>query len=239
MHQTVNRIKLLCEHLAIKENVVCLLHYGSVKQKEDYNSHSDLDFHLVVKHLDRDTLTEIKETFSFSNKIDLTYLTLAEIEYQDKIIFQNGNQGLYFMHVLACSETLVGENIYQKLVDKLDAEKVKRSVIEKIRYYLWLLRRNYVFECDAKVFRKYLTRILKDILIVDGVIDYQNISKHNNRQLINLFVDENDKHLSTSQIKLIISINSLEEIQTPDYEGLLTFFTQLINTFVCNNSDII
>lgn len=239
MTQTTNHIKILCENLTIKDNIVCLLHYGSVKQKEDYSSNSDLDFHLVVKQLDRKNLAEIKDVFGFSDKVDLTYQTVDEIEYENKIIFQNGNQGLYFMHVLASSEALVGENIYKQLVHKLDPIKVKRSVIEKIRYYLWLLRRNYVFEHNAKVFKKYFTRILKDILIVDGIIDYHNISKHNNRQLLNIFVEENVDNLSTSEIKLITSINSLEELKNPDYEGLLVFFTQLINKFVWSNLNII
>lgn len=239
MHQTTNHIKILCENLAIKDNIVCLLHYGSVKQKEDYNTNSDLDFHLVVKRLDAKSLTDIKDVFSFSDKVDLTYQTVDEIEHENKIIFQNGNQGLYFMHVLASSEALVGENIYKKLIDKLDPIKVKRSVIEKIRYYLWLLRRNYIFERNTKVFKKYFTRIIKDILIVDGVIDYHNISEHNNRQLLNMFIEENTHDLSALEIKLISSINSLEELKNPDYEGLLVFFTQLINKFVWNNLNII
>jgi hypothetical protein len=47
-----NQVKLLCAQMPIRENIVCLLHYGSVKQKEDFNSDSDLDFHLVLKRID-------------------------------------------------------------------------------------------------------------------------------------------------------------------------------------------
>jgi hypothetical protein len=132
----INQVKLLCEKMPIKNNTICLLHYGSVKQKEDFNKNSDLDFHLVLKEITEETLTEIKDIFGFSSKIDLSIHSIDEVVQNNKIYFQNGNQGLYFMHILASSEVLVGENIYIDLIKKIDKEKSNNSIIEKMRYYI-------------------------------------------------------------------------------------------------------
>ena len=36
-----NQVKILCEQMPIRQNVVCLLHYGSVKQKEKFRKGSN------------------------------------------------------------------------------------------------------------------------------------------------------------------------------------------------------
>jgi hypothetical protein len=126
-----HQVKILCEQMPIRENIVCLLHYGSVKQKEDFNSDSDLDFHLVLKRIDAKALKEIKNIFGFSTKIDLSFHAVDEIIYKDNIVFQNGNQGLYFLHVLCSAEILVGQNIYLNLISKLQHEQVKKIHFRK------------------------------------------------------------------------------------------------------------
>ncbi len=237
MSSSVQRVKLLCENLDIKSNIICLLHYGSVKQREDFTNTSDLDFHLVLKNLNSTTLVQIKEIFGFSNKIDLTYLTLDEVICGDQIIFNNGNQGIYFMHILASSEILVGENIYKKLILKANESKINRSIIEKVRYYIWLLRRNFVFENDILIHKKYFVRILKDILILQKIINYENISKFNNRQIISLFIENN--HLEVNEIVLINSLINLENVKSPKIPETLTLFKKFIDNIVWKNLEII
>lgn len=85
-----NQVKILCEQMPIRQNIVCLLHYGSVKQEEDFSDHSDLDFHLVLKRIDAHVLRDIKDIFGFSQKIDLSVHALDEIVYDGNLIFQNG-----------------------------------------------------------------------------------------------------------------------------------------------------
>ena len=67
-----NQVRILCEQMPIRQNIVCLLHYGSVKQKEDFTDQSDLDFHLVLKKIDEQVLRDIRDIFGFSQKIDLS-----------------------------------------------------------------------------------------------------------------------------------------------------------------------
>lgn len=233
--RTIEQVRILCEKLSISENIVCLLHYGSLKQKEDFHSNSDLDFHLVLKKIDLDTLTQIKDIFGFSSKIDLSFHSMDEIVYNNKIIFQNGNQGVYFIHVLSSSETLIGKNIYLDLVKNLDQKEVIRSIIEKIRYYLWFLRRNYVFENNLKIHKKYFIRILKDILILEGAIDYSNISLLNNRQIINLYLEKFRSKMNTQEIQLINYLFNLEDLNKPNIEELILFFTRKINKLIWKN----
>ena len=234
--KTTSQIKIRCEQMPIKDNIICLLHYGSVKQKEDFSTRSDLDFHLVLKVVDEKALQDIKDVFGFCHKIDLSFHSIDEVLYKDKIIFQNGNQGLYFMHVLSSSETLIGENIYLQMISNLDQEKVKTSVIEKIRYYIWLLRRNYVFENDLNVHKKYFIRIMKDILILEKFIDYSNISTLNARQIVNLFLEKSQDRFSIEDTQLICTLLNLELVKKPEIESLLVFFAKEVNQIVWKNT---
>ena len=185
----INQVKLLCEKMPIKDNIICLLHYGSVKQKEDFNKNSDLDFHLVLEEITEETLTEIKDIFGFSSKIDLSIHSIDEVVQNNKIYFQNGNQGLYFMHILASSEVLFGENIYIDLIKKIDKERFNNSIIEKMRYYIWNLRNNYVSgNKNLNFYKKYFIRIIMDILMIDNYINYKNISNFSNRKLVDLYI---------------------------------------------------
>lgn len=218
--------------MPIRENIICLLHYGSVKQKEDFNKQSDLDFHIVLKKIDAQTLRDIKDIFGFSNKIDISIHSLDEIIYQNNLIFQNGNQGLYFMHVLGSSETLVGENIYLDLIPKMDEDQVKKSIIEKIRYYVWLLRKNYVLGNSLRTHKKYFIRIIKDILILEKLIDYSNISTLNNRQVVHLFIEKFQHQLSKHELKLVSNLLLLEEVKNPEIEDCLVLFAKQINEIV-------
>lgn len=227
-----NQIKILCEQMPIRQNIVCLLHYGSVKQKEDFNNESDLDFHLVLKNIDAQTLRDIRDIFGFSNKIDLSFHSIDEIVYDNNLIFQNGNQGIYFMHVLASSDTLVGENIYLQLIPKINEEQVRKSIIEKTRYYVWLLRRNYVSENNLKVHKKYFIRIVKDILILEKLIDYSNISTLSNRQVVHLFIEKFQHQLNEHEISLVSNLLNLEEVKNPEIENCLVFFARKINEIV-------
>jgi len=231
----IQQVKILCETLSIKDNIICLLHYGSVKIKEDYNRNSDLDFHLVLKKIDAETLNEIKNIFSFSEKIDLSIHSLDEVIYKNNVIFQNGNQGIYFTHVLAAAEVLIGDNLYINLVNEIDIEKVNLSILEKIRYYVWLLRRNYISRNDINVFKKYSIRILKDILILEKNIDYSNIASLSSRQVVNMFVDNHKNSLSVTQMYLLVNLVNLDQIKSPEISSTIVLIAELVNKIVWEN----
>ncbi len=228
-NSVINQVRILCEQMPIRKNIVCLLHYGSVKQKEDFNDNSDLDFHIVLKEINTQSLQELKNIFSFSEKIDISIHALNEITYKNKVIFQNGSQGLYFIHVLSSSELLVGKNIYIKLISELNPSQVNKSLIEKMRYYIWLLRRNYIFNNNVKVYKKYFLRIIKDILILEKVIDYSNIATLNNRQVLYLFLEKYKNELTPTELNLISQLSVLDAVQHPEIEMYLMFFSDKIN----------
>jgi hypothetical protein len=98
-----------------------------------------------------------------------------------------------------------------------------------MRYYIWFLRRNYVFSNNIKVYKKYFIRIIKDILILEKIIDYKNIAELNNRQVVNLFLDKYQQTLSVREISLISSIINLENIMQPEIEAYLIFFAKRVN----------
>ena len=231
----INQIKILCNSMPIKDNIVCLLHYGSVKQKEDFNQNSDLDFHLVLKKIDENTLAEIKDIFGFSSKIDLSIHSIDEIVKNDKIYFQNGNQGLYFMHILASSEVLAGKNIYIDLIKKIDKKKSDNSIIEKMRYYIWNLRNNYISRNEnLSFYKKYFIRIILDILIIFNYIDYRNIANLNNRKIINLYIEKFGNELKDHELKMIIELINFDKINKPKLEKYIILFSDIVNKILWN-----
>ncbi len=232
----IEQVKLLCTEMPIKDNVVCLLHYGSIKQKEDFNKNSDLDFHLVLKEIKENTLDEIKDIFGFSSKIDLSIHSIDEVTKNNKIYFQNGNQGLYFMHILASSEVLVGKNIYINLIEKIDKNKSDNSIIEKMRYYIWNLRNNYISgNNNLNFYKKYFIRILMDILIMDNKINYKNISKFNNRNIVNLYIKKYEKTLKKDELKMLVELINLDKLKNPNLKKYIILFSKIINEILWKN----
>lgn len=222
--------------MPIKDNIVCLLHYGSVKQKEDFNRNSDLDFHLIVNEITENTLSEIKDIFGFSSKIDLSIHSIDEVVRNDKIYFQNGNQGLYFMHILASSEVLAGRNIYVDLIEKIDEQKSKNSIIEKMRYYIWNLRNNYISgNKNLNFYKKYFIRIIMDILMIDGHINYKNISIFSNRKLIDLYIEKYGDSLQNEELKMIIELINLDRIEEPALKKYIVIFSDKVNSILWKN----
>lgn len=231
----IKQVKILCESLPIKNDIICLLNYGSVKIKEDYNNNSDIDFHIVLKKINNETLSDLKNIFNFSEKIDVSIHSIDEIISKNSVIFQNGNQGVYFIHVLASAEVLLGENIYKKLITEIDDKKVTSSVIEKMRYYVWLLRRNYILKNDILVFKKYFIRILKDILILEKSINQTNISTLNSREIVNMFIDRNKDQFSVTEIFLLVNLINLDQIKNPDIENSLVLISDMVNKITWKN----
>lgn len=224
--KTVEKIKKMCETL-LGDNLICLLHYGSAKQPEDFSSNSDLDFHLVVKTLDTETLEDIKNIFFTNAKVDISIHQLDEIIFNDKLIFQNGSQGLYFIYVLANSETILGTNIYPDLIRLIDFQEVKKALLGKMRYYLWLLRQNYLSKECLSTYKKYTIRILQDILIYEEKLKPIDLKNLNKRKIISTYLDSFGLDLATQEIKIIDNLNHL--VDTKNIENILILFSKLIN----------
>jgi len=77
----------------LKDNIVCLLFYGSMCTGLSRHRLSDYDFHLVFKNIDENSLRKLKEILSDFGNLDLSIHQLNEIINQDgAICFQNGTQ---------------------------------------------------------------------------------------------------------------------------------------------------
>lgn len=95
-------LKNTLENSSILTDIICLLFYGSAKNKEDFHEHSDYDFHIVIKEYNLGNLTILKSILSKFKYLDISIQSLAEIQNQEKqIIFQNGRQGIYFINMFS------------------------------------------------------------------------------------------------------------------------------------------
>jgi len=90
--------------------------------------------------------------------------------------------------VLAQAQTLFGKNLYNELVHKLSKSSVKNSLQFKIKEYLWRLRKMVIEEPPSLYFRKYALRLLKDVLLYNEILSYDNINTVDDKGIILLFI---------------------------------------------------
>ena len=206
-----------------KENIVCLLFYGSQnKEKGLGGAYSDFDFHLVLKNFSPDIIRRIKEHFLPFYPIDLSIHNLNQIEQCGHVSFQNGTQGQYFLYVLANARVLIGENIYTDLVKKVSDEDVKSSLLFKIREYNWRLKRYYLENThNAHQIIKYSYRLMLDVSLFFDLESITNIHHMDNQTVKRVF-------LSKGRVLFPeINLDPLENLEEESRELIIDIFDRI------------
>lgn len=127
---------------ALANSVACLLFFGSVQQ-EDESKHSDLDFLLVLEHLDLSGLDRLRTKLrQITTNLDIPYILAQEIP-EDLTDFKIGAHGSYFALELVDAQALVGSNPFEAKQSP-SRQSVVESLTEKIVQYLTYARRFYL-----------------------------------------------------------------------------------------------
>ncbi|HAG07961.1 MAG TPA: hypothetical protein DCK87_00050 [Desulfotomaculum sp.] len=162
-----------------KNRIICLLRYGP-KTRFDGTPPADFDFLLLLdKFQSKDYLL-----LSFFKKLNLPIEIF--VDYRDQIIlrgiknYQRGRHGSYFFKILASADTLLGRNFYKENEGKLDKNKIKSDLLYRIEEYFYRIQKSIVNEEDPSKgdIEKYLGRIVTDLLLVTGDIQFSDMHKY-------------------------------------------------------------
>jgi len=162
-----------------KNRIVCLLRYGP-KTKFDGTPPADFDFLLLLdKYQNKDYLL-----LSLFKKLNLPVEIF--IDYKDQIIskgiknYQRGRHGSYFFKILASADTLLGRNFYKENERKLDKHKINSDLLYRVEEYFYRIQKSMINEGNPikKDIEKYLGRIVTDLLLVTGDIQFSDMHKY-------------------------------------------------------------
>lgn len=189
----------------IKNQLKSVIWFGSIRNKQDVHERSDYDIQLIFDKPSEELNLSINEILQSYPFVDLSIMYMQDIyDKEGDIIFHDGTKGLFFMYVLAEGKVIYGEDVYSTIVQSLDFEEVRGSILLTIREYLSRLRVMAAFSPnDTMQFKKYSLKMFKDILVYLEKIDIQKISKLSNndaQKMINelhVFSDGSKKALNS------------------------------------------
>jgi len=168
-----------------KNRIICLLRYGP-KEKFEGSLPADFDFLLLLdKYQNNDYLL-----LSCFKKLDLPVEVF--IDYKDQIIskgiknYQRGRHGSYFFKILASAETLFGNNFYKENENQLDNNKINSDLLYRVEEYFYRIQKSVINDgkSSKSEIEKYLGRILTDLMLVTGEIQFQDMHNHHYTHII-------------------------------------------------------
>lgn len=175
-----------------KERIICILFYGTNAFNRSESKFSDYDFYIMLdKYFKEDDILIKKLASSFPDKImDITYQYLEDLEKIGWQSYQLGNHGVFYMLNFAQSILLYGYNIFQRKLILIDNEKLRESILFQIQEYFWRLDNWFLKENENALlyskYKKYIIRILVDILLFNGDISFQEINVKLYKEIIQL-----------------------------------------------------
>jgi len=179
-------------NLFSKDRIICILFYGTNAFNRSESKFSDYDFYVMFdKFLKEDDIL-IKQLINlFPNlNIDITYQYLEDLEKIGWQNYQLGNHGLFYMLNFAQSILLYGYNIFQRKLILIDNDKLRESILFQIQEYFWRLDNWFLKEDENELlysrYKKYVIRILVDILLFNGDISFQEINVKLYKEIIQL-----------------------------------------------------
>ncbi len=162
-----------------KRRIICLLQYGP-KTRFDGSPPADFDFLLLLdKYQNNDYLL-----LSRFKKLGLPIEVF--IDYRDQIIskgvknYQRGRHGSYFFKVLSSADILLGNNFYKENENQLDNNKINLDLLYRVEEYFYRIQKNVINDkrSNKNEIEKYLGRILTDLLLVTGEIQFHDLHNY-------------------------------------------------------------
>jgi len=179
-------------NLFSKDRIICILSYGTNAFNRSESKFSDYDFYVMFdKFLKEDDIL-IKQLINlFPNlNIDITYQYLEDLEKIGWQNYQLGNHGLFYMLNFAQAILLYGYNIFQRKLILIDNDKLRESILFQIQEYFWRLDNWFLKEDENELlysrYKKYVIRILVDILLFNADISFQEINVKLYKEIIQL-----------------------------------------------------
>lgn len=228
----------LCSRLVhneiIKKNLESIIWFGSIRNGQDIHQESDYDIQIVLGKPSFKLTIEINNILKDYPDVDLSIMYMKDIYDQaGNVIFHDDTKGFFFMYVLASGEILYGKNVYTEIIEKLELEDSKPSILITIREYLSRLRIMAAqLPKDTLKFKKYSAKLFKDILIYYGDIPLRDMSKASNIEVCERIIAQ---HAFSNKSKVALaSIADYEQNFTQEeMAALLSDYEQIVER-ICN-----
>ena len=179
--KVVNEIKSLFN----EGRIVCLLRYGP-KTRYDGSCPEDFDFLLMLDEYQNNDYALL----SSLNKLKLPIEVF--IDYKDQIRskgiknYQRGRHGSYFFKILSSAKTLIGTNFYKENEKLLDGDKINHDLLYRIEEYFYRIQKSVINneQPTKDQVEKYLGRILTDLMLVNGDIQFNDVHNYHYTDII-------------------------------------------------------
>ena len=71
--------------------------------------------------------------------------------------------------------------------------------------------------------------------MLNGYINYKNISEFSNRKSIDLYIDSYGDSLKNDELKMIIELINLDRIEDPELKKYIVIFSDKVNKILWKN----
>ena len=224
----------LVDDKLIAKSLKTVIWFGSIRNNQDVHKRSDYDIQIVLDKPSMLLTLHINNILVEYPNIDLSIMYMQDIyNNKDRVIFHDGTKGLFFMYILATGKVLYGENIYISIINSLNIDDVKPSLLITIREYLSRLRVMAAQSPnDTLQFKKYSLKLFKDILLYFELSPLKDMAKMTNletcKNIMNLY------KFNDSSLEALDTITDYEHNFTKEeLASLLDDYEKIVQK-VCN-----
>lgn len=220
----------LAANEVVNKHLESVVWFGSMRNNQDVHSRSDCDLQVVLDEPDYELTIELNRILKDYPEVDLSIMYLKDICDRDgNVIFHDGTKGPFFMYVLAAGKVLYGHNVYAEVTEKMTLEDSKPSIALTIREYLSRLRVMAAQSPDDTMeFKKYSLKLFKDLLVYDGVVPLEDISKIDNAESYKSMLKKR-RFSDRSQQALSKIINYEHGFAQADMAALLQEYEEIVD----------
>ena len=225
--------RLITDNL-IKSSLKSIVWFGSVRNNQDIHDRSDCDLQVVLNKPSYSLIVAINKILEDYPSVDLSIMYVQDIySRQGEVIFHDGTKSLFFMYVLAAGEVLYGDNVYKDIINQLNLDDIRPSLLVTIREYLSRLRVMAIQQTnDTLGFKKYSLKLFKDVLVYIGEEDAENISRITNATARSAI--ERKYPFSNNSLKALIDITRYDKNFTREEMAHLLVDYEKIIEGLCN-----
>lgn len=160
--------------------LICAIQFGSsVYSSESCN---DIDIALVIKDEELEKFANIAKTL-FTEKYDISLILESEVTQN----FYFGNHGIYLIEAFKNGITLVGINIFVEKYKQLNGFIIRKAVFERMREYVYILRKSYFVEDKNALFLSRYIKFLRLALFLDEYFNYQESMMLKKDNILNFY----------------------------------------------------
>lgn len=190
MDADFENVKLKLPDQPFSKDIVCFIVFGSSVTNHTMGMiPDDVDVCVVAKNRNADLLQISDFIFSSFKKPDFRIYFQDEIN--SNLPFMDVGIGVFAMEYFASGISLFGENIFIEKLSKISKSKLRESYLNKIFEYIIRIRvayisKNFTHEYKMWHLRKYIIRLLIDILLYNGHIIYTDLKRLSKYDIIDL-----------------------------------------------------